>query len=109
MEGRHVPVSEPQTLAEYQQACKDNLTVVGEGADRVTWFPCPGCATAGWKGVPITVALDDESLQEASECLSCGRTFRFEIKRLETGIEGCVVHVAGPPMPPFLPDVIQIL
>lgn len=102
-------MTEPETLAEYQEACKTNLTVVGEGADRVTWFPCPGCTVAGWKGVSITAALNDPALEEVSQCLACERSFRFEVKRTDKGIEGAIVHVGGPPMPPYLPDVINII
>jgi hypothetical protein len=101
--------TDPETLEEYQEACKENLTATGEGADRVTWFPCPGCTVAGWKGMPATAGLDDPVLSEPSTCLKCDRTFRFEIKRTEKGVEGCVVHLGGPPMPPYLPEVIQIL
>ena len=75
----------------------------------MTWFPCPGCATAGWKGVSITMALDDPKLSEPSQCLACGRTFVFEVAKTANGIEACVVHTAGPAMPPFLPDAIQLL
>ena len=101
--------TEPTTFEEYQEACKANFTTVGEGPDKVSWFPCPGCTVAGWKGVSVTIGLDDPELNEPSQCLSCERTFRFEIKKTERGVEGCVVFVNGPPMPPYLPEVIQIL
>lgn len=102
-------MTEPTTLEEYQEACKENLTSTGEGPDKVTWFPCPGCTVAGWKGFPATAGLDDEVMREPSECLACSRTFKLEIKRTERGVEACVVHLGGPPMPPYLPETINFL
>jgi len=102
-------IDDKASFEEYQEACKENITVVGEGADKVTWFPCPGCTTAGWKGVSITIGLDDPELREPSQCLACERMFRFEVKKTENGVEGCVVLLSGKKMPPYLPEAIQFL
>lgn len=98
---------DPINLDEYNRLTQQNLIVTGEAADRVTTFPCPGCAAAGWHSFHVTTGF--ESVNDPATCNDCGRTFRFDIKKEHGSVSGSIILISGDPMPDYLPSTIPFL
>jgi len=98
---------DPINLDDYNRQTQANLLITGDGPDRVTTFPCPGCAAIGWKSFTATQGF--ESCNEPATCDSCGRTFRFAIIKEHGAVKGSIILVSGDPMPDYLPSTIPFL
>jgi hypothetical protein len=99
-------VSDPATVAEYNQLAAKNARVTGQGTQTVTHIPCPGCAAPDWLAFPVTAALDEYAgVQRPARCAACGRTFRLAITREGGSVISEFIQTGGPALPAYLPPM----
>ena len=94
-------MSDPQTLADYNRLCHENMESQGFGVETSVTVPCPFCAARGFMTYRIVNTRD--AMKRGATCKHCGRSGAFEFLIEEpSAAQFMFVQTGGPDPPPYL-------